>query len=92
VNGAGRISRVPRLEETKRMARVLEMVQMIAGAPRRYHRRSLAERFEVCERMIQKDFDVIRRRWDAEQASLADDIIVFIRSGWGCWPGCHRSR
>jgi predicted DNA-binding transcriptional regulator YafY len=50
----------PRLEETKRMARVLEIVQMIAAAPRRYHRRDLAQRFEVSERMIQKDFDVIR--------------------------------
>jgi predicted DNA-binding transcriptional regulator YafY len=33
---------------------------MIATAPRRYLRRDLAERFEVSQRMIQKDLEVIR--------------------------------
>lgn len=33
---------------------------MIAVAPRRYLRRDLAERFEISERMIQKDFEVVR--------------------------------
>lgn len=47
-------------EETKRTARILEMVQIIAINPSRYRRSGLAERFEVSERMIQKDFDVIR--------------------------------
>jgi predicted DNA-binding transcriptional regulator YafY len=47
-------------EETKRTSRILEIVQMIAIAPRRYLRRDLAERFEISERMIQKDLDVIR--------------------------------
>ena len=49
-----------RLEETKRIARVLEIVQMIAVAPHCYSRRDLAERFEISERMIQKDLDVVR--------------------------------
>lgn len=49
-----------RLEETKRIARVLEIVQMIAVAPHCYSRRQLAERFEISERMIQKDLDVVR--------------------------------
>ena len=53
--GMGRI-----YEETKRTARILEIVQIIAAAPRRYLRRDLAARFEVSERMIQKDLDVIR--------------------------------
>ncbi len=47
-------------EETKRTARVLELIQIIAVAPRRYRRRDLAERFEVSERMIQKDLEIVR--------------------------------
>ena len=49
-----------RLEETKRTARILEIIQLIAGKPRQYRRGDLAERFEISERMIQKDFDVVR--------------------------------
>jgi predicted DNA-binding transcriptional regulator YafY len=49
-----------KLEETKRTSRILEIVQIIAIAPRRYLRRDLAERFERSERTIQKDLDVIR--------------------------------
>lgn len=49
-------------EETKRIARILEIVQLIGIAPRRYLRRDLAGRFEVTERMIQKDLDIIRHR------------------------------
>jgi predicted DNA-binding transcriptional regulator YafY len=48
-----------RLEETKRTARILEIVQLIAGNPRRYRRADLAKRFEISERMIQKDLDII---------------------------------
>lgn len=48
------------LEETKRTARILELVQMIAVAPRRYTRAMLAEHFEISERMISKDLEVIR--------------------------------
>jgi len=47
-------------EELKRTSRILELVQIITVAPRRYLRRDLAQRFEVSERMIQKDLDVIR--------------------------------
>ena len=49
-----------RLEETKRISRVMEIVQMIAVSPRRYLRRDLAEHFEISGRMIQKDLDIIR--------------------------------
>ena len=49
-----------KLEETKRTSRILEIVQTIARAPRRYLRRDLAQRFGVSERMIQKDLEVIR--------------------------------
>ena len=51
---------IGRSEETKRTSRILELVQIIAVAPRRYLRRDLAERFGVSERMIQKDLEVIR--------------------------------
>ncbi len=49
-----------RLEETKRITRILQLVEMIAAAPHRYLRRDLAARFEVSERMIQKDLEIIR--------------------------------
>ncbi|MEW6446963.1 MAG: WYL domain-containing protein [Bacillota bacterium] len=44
----------------KRVSRILELVQIIATSPHRYLRRDLAARFEVSERMIQKDLEVIR--------------------------------
>lgn len=47
-------------DENKRVARILEIVQMISLNPRRYLRRDLAERFNIGERMIQKDLDIIR--------------------------------
>ncbi|MBN1920037.1 MAG: WYL domain-containing protein [Anaerolineae bacterium] len=49
-----------RPEDLKRVARILEIVQMIATAPRRYLRRDLAKHFEVSERMIQKDLEIVR--------------------------------
>lgn len=49
-----------KLEETKRTARILNIVLMVATSPRRYLRRDLAERFEVSERMIDKDLEIIR--------------------------------
>lgn len=49
-----------KLEETKRTSRILELVQIITTSPRRYLRRDLAARFEVSERMIQKDLEIVR--------------------------------
>lgn len=49
-----------RFEETKRIRRVLDLVQLIAGQPRRWLRRDLATRFEVSQRQIDKDVDLIR--------------------------------
>lgn len=49
-----------RLEETKRISRAIEIVQMIAVNPGRYLRRDLADHFEISERMIQKVLDIIR--------------------------------
>jgi len=47
-------------EEMKRTSRILELIQMVASAPRRYLRRDLAAHFEISERMVQKDMDVVR--------------------------------
>lgn len=51
----------PKLEETKRTARILEIVQLIAIRPRHWRRADLARCFEISERMIQKDLDIIRQ-------------------------------
>ncbi|MFZ4664622.1 MAG: helix-turn-helix transcriptional regulator [Caldilineaceae bacterium] len=48
------------LEETKRTARILQIVQMIAAAPKRYLRKALAEHFAVSDTMIKFDLEVIR--------------------------------
>jgi predicted DNA-binding transcriptional regulator YafY len=47
-------------EETKRTARILEVVQLIAVRPRQFRTQDLARRFEIGERMIKKDLQVIR--------------------------------
>ena len=48
------------IEELKRVSRILEIIQMIAVFPRRYRRKDLARRYEISERMIGKDIQVIR--------------------------------
>jgi predicted DNA-binding transcriptional regulator YafY len=52
--------REPRLEETKRIGRVLRIVQLIGAQPRVWTRRRLAESLEVSERMIDNDLQLIR--------------------------------
>lgn len=47
-------------EETKRTARVLQMLLLIASSPERYTRKLLAARFEIGERMVTKDLTIIR--------------------------------
>jgi predicted DNA-binding transcriptional regulator YafY len=49
-----------RLEETKRISRVLQIIALISSRPRRWTRGALAGRFEVSERMIDKDLQLIR--------------------------------
>lgn len=46
----------------RRTARVLEIIQQVASAPRRWNRRKLAEYHEISERMVQKDLELIRYR------------------------------
>ena len=48
------------MEELKRISRILEIIQMIAVFPRRYRRKDFARRYEISERMVGKDIQVIR--------------------------------
>jgi predicted DNA-binding transcriptional regulator YafY len=50
----------PRLEETKRIARILRMVQLVSAQPRTWTRSALAREFELSERMIDHDLELIR--------------------------------
>lgn len=56
----GALSGVTLEEETKRTARVLQMLLLIASSPERYTRKLLADRFEIGERMVTKDLTIIR--------------------------------
>ena len=47
-------------EEIKRTARILQLIQLIAIRPRQYRTKDLAQRFEISERMIKKDLQIIR--------------------------------
>lgn len=47
-------------DEYRRVARVLEIVQFITARPGWWKRKTLAQRYEISERQIQKDLDVIR--------------------------------
>ena len=55
-----------REQETRRVARLLEIIWLIQAAPRYWTRQRLAERFEVSVRSITSDIQVIRHRlaWD----------------------------
>ena len=48
------------IEELKRISRILEIIQMIAVFPKRYRRKDFARRYEISERMVTKDLQVIR--------------------------------
>lgn len=55
------LSEVPnKPEELKRITRVLAIIQLVASQPNRWRRSGLADRFEVSERQIDKDVQVIR--------------------------------
>ena len=52
--------------EYRRIGRVLAIVQYIATQPSRWKRKTLARHFDLSERQIQKDLDVIRHRLGLE--------------------------
>lgn len=58
--GGDAVKREPRLEETKRIGRVLQLVQRIGSEPGTWTRRRLAGHFEVSERQIDYDLELIR--------------------------------
>ncbi len=47
-------------EEIKRTARILQIIHLVAIRPRRYRAKDLAQHFEISERMIKKDLQIIR--------------------------------
>lgn len=55
-----------RLPETTRIARVLDIIWRISKAPRYWTRKALAEEFEVSERTITSDLEMIRHRLNFE--------------------------
>jgi predicted DNA-binding transcriptional regulator YafY len=54
-----------RLDETRRVARLLDLAWRVAAAPRRWTRRRLAALYEVSERQVTSDLAVLRHglRW-----------------------------
>lgn len=50
------------LEETKRVARLLDIIARISARPKVWTRRALAQAFEVSERRLQEDLDIIVHR------------------------------
>jgi predicted DNA-binding transcriptional regulator YafY len=57
-----------RAQETRRIARLLDIIWRISAAPNQWTRKRLAEAFEVSERMISSDLQIIRHRfrWDLQ--------------------------
>ncbi len=49
-----------RLEETKRLGRVIKIVAMVSGRPNSWKRAALATYFEVTERSIDRDLELLR--------------------------------
>ena len=47
-------------EEIKRTARILQIIHLIAMRPRRYRGKDLAQHFEISDRMIKKDLQIVR--------------------------------
>ena len=50
------------LQETKRVARLLDIACRINTRPRHWTRRALAEAFEISERRIQEDLEILTNR------------------------------
>lgn len=48
------------LQETRRTARLLDLIWRISTGPRQWTRRRLADHYEVSERQITKDLDILR--------------------------------
>ena len=76
MRGSGMLPGLGRIyEETKRISRILELIQIINARPGQFRRRDLAARFEISERMIQKDLDVIRNGLKLALARTAEGYL-----------------
>lgn len=49
-------------QEIRRTARILDLIQRIAVRPHQWKRNALAADFEISERQVQKDLDIVRHR------------------------------
>lgn len=49
-------------EKGKRLARLVDLMLVLLLEPRKYNRRALAERYDVSERQITKDFELLREQ------------------------------
>lgn len=50
----------PRAEETKRVARLIKLAGLLAAQPRQWKRPGLSVRYDVCERQISRDLELLR--------------------------------
>jgi len=73
-----------RAEETKRLARILQIITWISSAPRRWTRAALSDRLGISERLADKDLQIIRRalrrifRWGTGCEVLAAEELPAI--------------
>lgn len=51
---------MPRMEETRRITRLLDLIWRIDAHPGRWSRAALAQHYEVSERQITKDLQILR--------------------------------
>ncbi len=65
-----------RLEETKRVARLVMMAALLATQPRRWPRARLAERFGICERQVARDLDVLRHGLGYQIRRTVDGYVI----------------
>src|SRR4051812_21887527 len=49
-----------RAQETRRTARLLDLIFLLASDPRRWNRSRLADRYQISARQITKDLEVLR--------------------------------
>ena len=66
-----------RLPEVQRASRILEIISLINSQPETWTRKALAERYEISERQVTKDLDVIRHGLKLELGRVAGGGYYF---------------
>jgi HTH domain len=69
-----------RLEETKRIGRVLRILRLIDAQPRQWTRARLADELEVSERAIDNDLQLIRHSPEAMARSTPGAVAPATRT------------